>query len=469
MEKPVHEPWVEDRYFQQTKHGYLLGKLQEWKDSRSMRAMWHGRSMYDAFLLTAAAQVGQVILTLPSALAQMGYGWGIFFLVFYAILGCWTVYLLTWLYFENKIQNARENRIREDGYILQYHEVIGGVAGQYAGRFTIFFNITSLVLASIIQLIASASDLYYINSSLDKRQWMFLVGTFSLLSIFLPSFRHFRAGAVLAILTTTITAVYMTAASRTNGQILGVRHQGPKSLVKFFTGATNALFTFGGHGITIEILEAMRSPEHYKYVYPAVVFYILLLIIPSSTSVYWAYGDLLLNRSNAFAVLPHSGWRGLAIVAMVMHQTMAYIIFVFPVFLVVEKLAHVHTKQYHKRVLVRIPVVLLIWFVALAVPFFGSINSVVGAFFVSISVYLIPCLAFYWTYRDTAARRNSAVKLPLWIPNWNIIHFVNALIIIWILVVGCGFGGWASLTNFVRQVHTFGFFGKCFQCKSQES
>jgi auxin influx carrier (AUX1 LAX family) len=34
----------------------------------------------------------------------------------------------------------------------------------------------------------------------------------------------------------------------------------------------------------------------------------------------------------------------------------------------------------------------------------------------------------------------------------------------WVLVVGFGFGGWASTVNFVRQVNTFGLFTKCYQC-----
>jgi auxin influx carrier (AUX1 LAX family) len=37
-------------------------------------------------------------------------------------------------------------------------------------------------------------------------------------------------------------------------------------------------------------------------------------------------------------------------------------------------------------------------------------------------------------------------------------------VVAWVLVVGFGFGGWASMTNFVRQIDTFGLFTKCYQC-----
>jgi auxin influx carrier (AUX1 LAX family) len=44
-------------------------------------------------------------------------------------------------------------------------------------------------------------------------------------------------------------------------------------------------------------------------------------------------------------------------------------------------------------------------------------------------------------------------------------YVINTFVVVWVLVVGFGFGGWASMTNFVRQVDTFGLFAKCYQCK----
>ena len=36
-----------------------------------------------------------------------------------------------------------------------------------------------------------------------------------------------------------------------NGQMEGVKHSGPSKLVLYFTGATNILYTFGGHAVTV--------------------------------------------------------------------------------------------------------------------------------------------------------------------------------------------------------------------------
>ncbi|RWW04143.1 hypothetical protein GW17_00032656 [Ensete ventricosum] len=43
-------------------------------------------------------------------------------------------------------------------------------------------------------------------------------------------------------------------------------------------------------------------------------------------------------------------------------------------------------------------------------------------------------------------------------------YMVNACVVGWVLVVGFGIGGWASMTNFIKQVDTFGLFAKCYQC-----
>ena len=43
-------------------------------------------------------------------------------------------------------------------------------------------------------------------------------------------------------------------------------------------------------------------------------------------------------------------------------------------------------------------------------------------------------------------------------------YVVNAFVVVWVTVVGFGFGGWASMTHFIKQVDSFGLFAKCYQC-----
>ncbi|XP_058082068.1 auxin transporter protein 1-like [Magnolia sinica] len=58
-------------------------------------AVWHGGSVYDAWLNSVAIQVGSLILTLPYTFAQMGYWFGIGLQLLYGAFGCWSVYLIS--------------------------------------------------------------------------------------------------------------------------------------------------------------------------------------------------------------------------------------------------------------------------------------------------------------------------------------------------------------------------------------
>lgn len=83
-----------------------------------------------------------------------------------------------------------------------------------------------------------------------------------------------------------------------------------------------------------------------------------------------------------------------------------------PLYFVWEKVIGVHdTKSLCLRAIARLPVVVPIWFLAIIFPFFGPINSAVGALLVSFTVYIIPSLAHMLTYRKASARQVT-VKIP---------------------------------------------------------
>ncbi len=71
-----------------------------------------------------------------------------------------------------------------------------------------------------------------------------------------------------------------------------------------------------------EIMHAMWKPVKFKYVYIFATLYVFTLTIPSAIAVYWAFGDLLLEHSNALSLLPRSGARDLAVVLMLIHQVL---------------------------------------------------------------------------------------------------------------------------------------------------
>ncbi|KAG6728736.1 hypothetical protein I3842_02G188300 [Carya illinoinensis] len=340
--------------------------------------LWHGGSVYDAWFSCASNQVAQVLLTLPYSFSQMGMLSGIILQVFYGILGSWTAYLISILYIEYRSRKEKEN-VSFKNHVIQWFEVLDGLLGPYWKAVGLAFNCTFLLFGSVIQLIACASNIYYIDDHLDKRTWTYIFGACCATTVFIPSFHNYRIWSFLGLGMTTYTAWYLTIGALVNGQVEGVEHSGPTKLVLYFTGATNILYTFGGHAVTVEIMHAMWKPQKFKYIYLLATLYVFTLTLPSAIAMYWAYGDKLLTHANAFALLPRNGWRDAAVILMLIHQ-------------------------------------------------------------------------------------NAAEKLPFFLPNWTVMFVVNTFIVVWVLVVGFGFGGWASMNNFINQVDTFGLFAKCYQC-----
>lgn len=218
--------------------------------TRLSKLFWHGGSVYDAWFSCASNQVAQVLLTLPYSFSQLGMLSGVIFQLFYGLMGSWTAYLICILYIEYRTRKERE-KVDFRNHVIQWFEVLDGLLGNHWRNIGLFFNCTFLLFGSVIQLIACASNIYYINDSLDKRSWTYIFGACCATTVFIPSFHNYRIWSFLGLIMTTYTAWYLTIASLIHGQIEGVKHSGPTKMVLYFTGATNILYTFGGHAVTV--------------------------------------------------------------------------------------------------------------------------------------------------------------------------------------------------------------------------
>ena len=72
------------------------------------------------------------------------------------------------------------------------------------------------------------------------------------------------------------------------------------------SGTPNILYTFDGHDVIVEIMQAMWKPQKFKYVYLFTTLYVFTLTLSSVSVVYWAFGDQLFSHANAFSLLPRT-------------------------------------------------------------------------------------------------------------------------------------------------------------------
>ncbi|XP_024528202.1 auxin transporter-like protein 1 [Selaginella moellendorffii] len=426
------------------------------------RVLWNGGSSFDAWLNAASFQVSQVLLNLPFTFAQMGMASGITFQLLYGMMGSWVSYIMTSVYLTYL---ATQSSQQKKNHVVQWYEVMEFFLGPWGKGATLLLYFCGLSSGAMIQMVACASAAYYINDSLDKRTWTLVLGPFMFLGVLLPSPRNYRMWSFAGIIMTTYVAWYLTIAAAVHGRDPGVKHTGPHSLENYFLGASNIIYTFGGHGLTVELAGSMWKPRDFKRVYFYVVLYTLTLTLPSASTVYWAFGDRMLHNANAFAVLPRTKFRDAAVVLIIIHQFFEFGLLALPFFIMCEKLFGIHHSNYYLlKVAARIPVFLLIWFCAIMLPFFGPIDSFNGSFFTTLAVYFLPCLAHMIVFRSEKARKSSFEEPPFWIRSWAGMYCINLGVILWVVVVGVGIGGWATISNLTRQVRNFGLFARCYQC-----
>jgi auxin influx carrier (AUX1 LAX family) len=186
--------------------------------------------------------------------------------------------------------------------------------------------------------------------------------------------------------------------------------------------------------------------------------YVFTLTMPNAVAAYHTYGDLALSNSNAFAMFPQSTARDFGLCMMALHELVAFGLFAGPLFHMWEKLIHIHDRPFVFRAFCRLPLCGLMIFLAVAFPFFGAINAMLGAFTTSFGTYIIPAFAFNYAFKSD----EDMIKQPYF--NLKAMRFLNWVIVIVVTGLGVGYGGYASIKNFIDQFSQYEVFAECYQC-----
>jgi auxin influx carrier (AUX1 LAX family) len=448
----------------------LVHKNDTWCDLLKHGWLSNAGSNLDAGLTSAAAQVGQVMLTLPHSLALTGVRAGVPLIVAYTLISMWTIHLLNALYLEYKRAKIKEGQwFARDGKTKrkssQYFEVLGGTCGGWLGWITLFISMFNLFGNGCAQIVAGAANSYSINPVMDKRSWTLVWGALSLLMTLIPTFRDFRLLNVIAMAGTGFTAIYIWVTCAHHGFQAGAVNLAPYNFQSFFTGANVFLWAYGGHGVSFEIIDAMWGPSNYDWVYPLSYLFTFAIAAPHSVLVQLSFPGANLKQDNVYGALPKSTARTASIILMLIHQIVAYALYVTPIFFAWEKLIGTHEKPAWIRLPSRLPVALLLWLIALAFPFYGLINSIIGALTASMVSFILPAFAYNLYYMTSASRRANAPKQPpRWTGGWTPVLAFNCIIVIYYTIIGFGIGGYASIRTFVDKVHQLGVFVPCYQC-----
>ncbi|KAL3142835.1 Lymphocyte transmembrane adapter 1 [Trebouxia sp. C0009 RCD-2024] len=418
-------------------------------------------------------QIGQIMLSMPNAFAKMGLTAGLVLSVVSGLISAYTIVLLVHLYEERKRRLILSDKwYGEKGAsksITQYHEVITFLCGRFLGAVTIFFVMLNVFGISVAQVIACSSDAYYWRTSLSKRTWALVFGAILQVSIFVPTLRHTRVINILGLVGTTYTVWWLVIAAAASGRGVQLPEAtaGPKSLQLFYTGFGVLLVAYGGHNISFEVMDGMNVPKKYRWVGFVSFLYIFTLTVPHSTAVQLIYPKNNAKYGNVYGALPHTWGMNISIFLMILHQICAFIYYNAPLFYLWEKMWGIHEKSLWLRIPSRLPITLLCWLVGIAFPFYGTLNSVIGALCGPVVAFAMPAFAFNITYWNRKARQEVALSPFRWMIKyfgWNVIFAFNWFIIGVYVVNGTGFALVYSIKTFVQAVHQYKFFAECYQC-----
>lgn len=174
------------------------------------------------------------------------------------------------------------------------------------------------------------------------------------------------------------------------------------------------------------------------------------LTMPNAVAAYYRFGDLCLYNTNSFALFPKSVGRDLAMIFMSLHEMVAFGLFAGPLFHMWEKLIHIHHKPFAFRAAMRIPLCALMVFLAVAFPFFGAINAMLGAFTTSFGTYIIPAFAFNIAFKSD----EGMIKQPYFNFKVEVMRIINWITVALVIILGVGYteGTQASKTSLISLV-----------------
>ncbi|WOH15473.1 hypothetical protein DCAR_0935014 [Daucus carota subsp. sativus] len=419
----------------------------QWKDGPPREAKW----WYSTFH-TVTAMVGAGVLSLPYAMAYLGWGPGAMFIV---LSWCITLYTM-W-------------------QMIQLHECVPGV------RFDRYYSLSQyafgpklgpwIVLPQQLIVQVGCNIVYMVTGGkclkkffeitctdctrLRQSYWICIFGSIHFVLSQLPDFNSVAAVSLAAAIMSLSYSTIAWVGSIAHGRVENVSYaykstSGADSVFRVFNALGQIAFAFAGHAVTLEIQATIPSTPEKPSRIPmfkgalAAYFVNAICYAPVAFIGYWAFGQDV--EDNVIVGLHKPAWLiAAANLMVVIHVIGSYQVFAMPVFDLAERGM---TKKFNVppgillRLVVRSAYVAMTLFIGVTFPFFGDLLGFFGGFGFAPTSYFLPCIIWLTIKKP---KRFSAS----WLINW-------ACIIIGVFVmIASTIGG---LRNIIADSSTYEFY-----------
>ncbi|XP_057796978.1 lysine histidine transporter-like 8 [Salvia miltiorrhiza] len=410
----------------------------------------NGNAFYSAFH-TLCAGIGIQALVVPVAFTILGWSWGIISLTVAFVWQLYTFWLLT------NLHESTETGMRYSRFLQLFNATFGEKMGKIFAVFPIMY-LSGGTCVALIVVGGSTSKLFYQivcggggcpADPLTTVEWYLVFTSAAVLVSQLPNLNSIAGVSLIGAVTAVGYCTMMWCVSVTEGRLPGVSYDRvkPNTNTEWFFGILNAFgiiaFAFRGHNVTLEIQATMPSSEKKPSRVPmwrgirAAYLVIALCLFPIAIGGYWAYGNKIPENGGMLEAIYAFHGRdtsqsilGLISLLVIINAVSSFQIYGMPMFDDVESKITKRLKRplpWWLRVISRFMFGYGCFFVAVAIPFLGSLAGLIGGVAVPVT-FAYPCLMWI---KIKKPQRHSL----MWWLNWGL---AIAGILLTVLLVAAG-------------------------------
>ncbi|KAF8406682.1 hypothetical protein HHK36_008773 [Tetracentron sinense] len=375
----------------------------------------NGNAYYAAFH-TLSSGIGVQALVLPVAFTILGWTWGIICLTLAFI---WQLYTLSLLV---RLHESTETGMRYSRYLQLFSFTFGEKLGNLLALFPIMYLSGGTCVALII-IGGSTSKLFFeivcgatcTASKLTSAEWYLVFTCAAVLLSQLPNLNSIAGVSLIGAITAIAYCTLIWAISVAEGRLDGVSYNPvrAKTDIAEVFGVLNSLgiiaFAFRGHNLILEIQATMPSDEKHPSHVPmwrgVKIAYslIAMCLFPLAIGGYWAYGHMIPANGGMLTALYQFHGRdtsqfllGMTSLFVIINAVSSFQLYGMPMF---DDMESKYTTRMNKpcpwwlRSGFRAMFGFGVFFVAVAIPFLGSLAGLIGGIALPVTL-AYPC--FMW-------------------------------------------------------------------------
>ncbi|KAK7293498.1 hypothetical protein RJT34_16365 [Clitoria ternatea] len=423
--------------------------IDDWLPITSSRnAKW----WYSAFH-NVTAMVGAGVLSLPSAMASLGWGPGVVILVLSWIITLYTLWQMVEMH--EMVPGKRFDR---------YHELGQQAFGEKLGLWIVVpQQLICEVGVDIVYMVTGGKSLQKIHDlvctkNCKQMKTTYFIMIFASVHFVLAHLPNFNAISGISLAAAIMSLSYSTiswVASLNKGVQKEVQYGYKASttagtVFNFFNALGDVAFAYAGHNVVLEIQATIPSSPDKPSKKPmwrgVLVAYVVVALcyFPVALVGYRIFGNSV--QDNILISLNKPTWLIVAAnMFVVIHVIGSYQLYAMPVFDMIET---VMVKKLHfkpsrlLRFFVRNIYVAFTMFVGITFPFFGALLGFFGGFAFAPTTYFLPCIIWLAVYKP----RKFSLS---WITNW--ICIILGILLMILSPIG-------GLRSIILNAKTYGFY-----------